>query len=270
MPGGTVSRHAEMGLLGDEAGAENPPGYSLPDMAYGKIISDVIDGRFPVNSRLPSENALAGEIGVSRPVLRMALGRLKIDGIIASRRGSGNFVIRRPHPSVLLFAEPIGIGEVQNGFKFRVGIEGEAAYYAAFNHDSANRAAIEAALDALQQVQQTREPGVKEDFALHMRIAEASDNPYFVAALEAVRKQTSFGISITRHLSLRRSEERLKQVDEEHGEICARIFARDGEGARTAMRAHLESARRRLFDSDLVMPGATTARDAARRVEDKS
>lgn len=235
-----------------EPGAAEGETFSLPDMAYGKIIAAVIDGRFPVNSRLPSENVLASEIGVSRPVLRMALGRLKTDGIVASRRGSGNYVIRQPHQSVLLFTAPTSFAELQNGFKFRVGVEGEAAFYAALSWTPKDKLAIESALEVLKQIRKSREHGVRQDFDFHLCVAKASDNPYFVAALSAVRDQLLLAISIARHLSLRRTPERLEQVDEEHHEIASRIFARDGEGAREAMRSHLEGARRRLFESDLV------------------
>lgn len=226
--------------------------YSLPQMAYGKILAAVIDDRYPVNSRLPSELALSTELGISRPILRAALARLKDDGIIASRRGSGNYVIRQPHQSVLQFAPATDMGDVQDSFKYRIGVEGEAAYYAALNYTDADRQALKTALAALSEAARKREVGVDEDFDFHLRIAEATGNPYFVAALKAVREQTSVAMRIARHLSLHRTTARMKQVEIEHEAIYDRIVLRHADDARQAMRTHLEAARRRLFESDLV------------------
>lgn len=239
-------------MTGFPNGNPRKSGCSLADLAYEKIIAAVIDRRFPVNTRLPSENSLAAELGISRPVLRTALNRLKTDGVIASRRGSGNYVIRQPHQTVLQLSAPTSIADVQNSFKFRIGIEGEGTFHAALTWDSEQKLAIEDALSELQEAHKGREYCFREDFNFHIKIAEASNNPYFVSALKAVQEQTMFAIGINRQLSIRRSNERLLEVDIEHKEICKRLFARDGNGAREAMREHLESARRRLFESDII------------------
>src|SRR6202034_4911131 len=55
-------------------------------------ISDLIDrGEFGDEGRLPSELALADRFGVSRPVVREALSRLRSRGVIVSRKGSGSY-----------------------------------------------------------------------------------------------------------------------------------------------------------------------------------
>ncbi|WP_442580166.1 FadR/GntR family transcriptional regulator [Mesorhizobium sp. ASY16-5R] len=234
---------------GREAGPG--PGSSLADVAYQNILAHVIGGHFPVNSRLPSETKLAAEVGVSRPVLRMALSRLKADGVLASRQGSGNYVIRQPHRTVLDFTGLSALGDVQNCFKFRVGVEGEAAYYAALNHDQVGRERIERAYQQLRAAVADGSIGVDVDLEFHLQIAAASGNQFFLSALEAIRDQIAFGVSLTRRLSLRRSHERLEEVENEHQLIRRCIFEREAEAAREAMRGHLENARRRLFEGDL-------------------
>src|SRR5271169_1636487 len=55
-------------------------------------ISDLIEqGEFGDEGRLPSELALADRFGVSRPVVREALSRLRSQGVIVSRKGSGSY-----------------------------------------------------------------------------------------------------------------------------------------------------------------------------------
>jgi DNA-binding transcriptional MocR family regulator len=52
----------------------------------------VLDGRLPLDSRLPAERPLARELGVSRTTVTAAYARLRHDGYLASRRGSGSWL----------------------------------------------------------------------------------------------------------------------------------------------------------------------------------
>jgi DNA-binding FadR family transcriptional regulator len=226
--------------------------YNLSDMVYEKLISAVISGKFAVNSKLPPEIELARQIDVSRPILRIALQRLRDDGILKSRRGSGNFIIRQPHQTVLQMVQLSQIPDIQNCFKFRIGVEGESAFYAAINRDNAFLEKINRALSGLDDAALNNISGVDADFDFHMNIAQASGNPYFVSSLAAIRDQFIFGISVTHNLSLRRTKKRLSLVGAEHQAIGEAIARSDPEQARLAMRQHLEHARRRLFEGDLV------------------
>lgn len=53
---------------------------------------DILDGKYPFQSKLPSETALADELGISRSTLRKVLEELKKSGLIESRKGCGWFV----------------------------------------------------------------------------------------------------------------------------------------------------------------------------------
>jgi DNA-binding FadR family transcriptional regulator len=226
--------------------------YYLSDMVYEKLIAAVISGKYAVNSRLPPEIELAREIDVSRPVLRIALQRLRDDGILKSRRGSGNFVIRQPHQTVLQLVQLSQIPDIQNCFKFRIGVEGEAAYYAAINRNATFLDKIDRALAGLDEAAVRNTSGVDADFEFHVSVAQASGNPYFVSSLAAIRDQFIFGISVTHNLSLRRTKKRLSLVQAEHQAIRETIARSDPDQARLVMREHLENARRRLFEGDLV------------------
>ncbi len=68
----------------------------LSTVVYEGIVALISRGDFALSSRLPSETRLSGMFGASRPVVREALARLREDGVIVSRQGSGSFVRRRP------------------------------------------------------------------------------------------------------------------------------------------------------------------------------
>ena len=69
---------------------------TLGDVVYGQMLAMILDGQLPANARLPSELALARKFGVSRPVVRQALAKLRDERLIASRQGSGSFVAINP------------------------------------------------------------------------------------------------------------------------------------------------------------------------------
>lgn len=224
---------------------------SLADVAYDKILNDIIEGRFAVNSKLPSEPNLSLEMGLSRPILRVALTRLKQDGVLAAKKGSGNYIIRQPHRTVLSLADLSQISDIQDCFRFRVGIEGEGAYHAASQGTVESLQLIDKALAVLSSVVRDRQVGAEADFEFHLRIAQASRNPYFISSLQAIRSHAIFAIEVSRQLSLQRSVERMLQVQAEHEAIRDAIFSGEPEIARDAMRTHIENARQRIFEGDM-------------------
>ena len=66
------------------------PGFA--DRVYHLLYSRISNGDYPANQKLPSEKVLADEFGVSRPILRDALERLREQGLIHSRQGAGSFM----------------------------------------------------------------------------------------------------------------------------------------------------------------------------------
>jgi DNA-binding transcriptional MocR family regulator len=52
----------------------------------------VVDGRLAVRTRVPSERALAPELGVSRGTVSRAYDRLRADGYLVSARGAGSWL----------------------------------------------------------------------------------------------------------------------------------------------------------------------------------
>jgi len=59
-----------------------------------QILKAIRNGKFKVGDKLPSEQAMAKSIGVSRPSVREALGALRIVGIIETINGVGTVVKR--------------------------------------------------------------------------------------------------------------------------------------------------------------------------------
>ena len=67
-----------------------------------QIRESIVEGALKVDDRLPTEEKLARQFGVSRPTVREALKRLAAQHLIRSRRGpgGGTFIIRPSHQQV--------------------------------------------------------------------------------------------------------------------------------------------------------------------------
>ena len=68
--------------------ARNP---SLTDQVKANLKERILDGEF-AEGRIPAENDLATDLGVSRTTIRDALSRLEQESVIFRRQGSGTFV----------------------------------------------------------------------------------------------------------------------------------------------------------------------------------
>jgi GntR family transcriptional regulator len=72
--------------------AENPQRLSASARAVQSLRRRLAEGSWSAGDRLPSEPALAAELGVSRVSVRAALAQLESEGLVNRRHGSGTYV----------------------------------------------------------------------------------------------------------------------------------------------------------------------------------
>ncbi|QCP54129.1 FadR family transcriptional regulator [Trinickia violacea] len=221
----------------------------MPGRIYSDILNRIIDGEYKEGDRLPTEHALAERFATSRPTVREALAQLRADGIIATRHGSGTTVVRRPDPNVKRFAPLESLSDIKRCYEYRVVTESGAAALAAEKADDDDIAAIQHEWDNLQTVVETEGIGAKDDFAFHLAIARASKNQFFISAISFIQEQIVFSMNLSRNLSLVKSVERQRLVQQEHLAVLEAIRKRDPQAAALAMRQHLERAVERMFGS---------------------
>jgi DNA-binding FadR family transcriptional regulator len=219
----------------------------LADQLYEQILERIVSGGLAVGGKLPSESQLGELFSVSRPVVREALSRLRADGVVISRHGSGSYVQRRPNQAFTLLAPTGDVANLMRCMEFRIALEGEAASLAARRRSEADLARLEKALAELETVMARGEVGVEADHEFHVAIAAATQNQLFVHAMEIFSEQTLKGMQLARSLSLRRNAERLRLVQQEHNRIFEAIKAEDPMLARDTMRNHIDNARIRVL-----------------------
>ena len=88
------ANHAVFAALPDLAGPGDEPSH----LRIERWLAELVDrGLLKVGDRLPAENDLASQLGVSRMTLRQALGALETRGLVERRRGrSGGTFVTRP------------------------------------------------------------------------------------------------------------------------------------------------------------------------------
>ena len=220
----------------------------LAQQVYEALLQRIIIGEIAEDARLPSEHELCASFGVSRPVLRNALKRLRDEGVIASRQGSRSYVTpRSPSKHGALSVEQIH--QLQVNLEFRSILEPEGAALAALRRTPRDLERIERSTEQFYRVA-VLEGGLAYhlDFEFHTAVATASGNSRICDALRDVEYDVNHSIDLARHTARIDNVERRRAIFDEHKRIYFMIERQDVSGARAAMRAHLEQARLRLMN----------------------
>ena len=233
-----------------ETRVERPSTFA--DQVYGRILTGIAGGLFPIASKLPSEKQLGERFGVSRPVVRDALSRLQRDGLIESRKGSGSFVLSSPPEDLSAAVDMTQIARYQRYQEFRLVVEGTAAGLAAERRSAAQLTRI---LDAHATFLSQIEKGEflwQSDREVHIAIAEAAGNEFFLDSLEGNEVSLSDFMTVSLKLTSSRSPQRGLLVAAEHANIVEAIRSKDAMAAKIAMEYHLIQARRRMLDKTIA------------------
>jgi GntR family transcriptional repressor for pyruvate dehydrogenase complex len=226
---------------------------SFADQVYGHLFHKIITGELDAGDSLPSEMELSSVFKISRPVVRQALDRLRKDGLVKSRRGSGTFVKQRHPRNVQNLNSVEKIGELIENLEFRMVVEPESAFLAAQRRSDSDLKAMKLAVEEYNEVAVVnRGVGHHLDFAFHLAVATATANRRIVAGVRMVEFDIDHGVNLVRYLENYDHYERSKLIFAEHSRIFKAIESQDADTAKAAMRNHLELARIRMMN---VQPG---------------
>ena len=228
------------------AGRRAPRTLSLGLME--SLADRIREGRLPAGAKLPTEAEIMGEFGVSRTVVREAIGRLAAAGLVATRHGVGTFVVGVGDTAAFRVApqQLETLRDVVAVLELRIGVETEAAALAAQRRTAQNLAVMRTALDTFAQAVEQGGDAVAADFQFHSEIARATQNDHFM------RLMASLGTGVIPRARLAADTpptperlEYLKRVNAEHESIYDAVSAGDPDAARAAMRTHLANSRER-------------------------
>lgn len=237
-------------LAADVAPLERGQRVRLADQLYGQIFESIASGRLNVGDKLPSEHEICDKFGVSRPVVREALLRLRADGLVTAHQGLGTFVSHQPAPRLKTFPDVQNVGAYLRAQEVRVALEGDAARLAALRRTDEQLERIAAAHRAFVEALEQGRVSPEADLAFHASIADASGNDFYWGVLENIHEAISGFMRLSLSLTRTGSRARAQRVADEHAAILSAIREQDGERARVAMQFHLGQARHRLVDRE--------------------
>ncbi|RUV86878.1 FadR family transcriptional regulator [Mesorhizobium sp. M1A.F.Ca.IN.022.07.1.1] len=207
------------------------------------IIEYIRENEMQPGEELPSEGELCEKAGVSRVVVRGALGQLAGAGLIQVSNG------RRPrvgelNSNVLSLSVQHGLATtqltVQKIMEVREGVEVAASKLAALRRTDAQAEVLAGLCREMEAVGVESLEFVELDFQFHLAIAQATDNPLYIYIVKPLRETIKKSIEIGR--LRQRSPAEIARINDQHWEIQRAITSRDGERAANAMLIHLETA----------------------------
>jgi DNA-binding FadR family transcriptional regulator len=203
------------------------------DAVRDQLLHLVGAGTLSVGDKLPSENDLARLFGVSRPVVREAIGTLRAWGIVTSKNGSGSFITAL-QPRQVGFSL-LGGYSSDDLHEVRCNLEIPAAGLAAVRRTAADLQRLRRNIAAQRRSTDLNE-WARLDVEFHALLAAATKNPVqerLVADLRDLHQDQS--------LRVLHAHDRTQRALAEHEAILAAVTARDEAGARKSMEIHLNA-----------------------------
>lgn len=222
---------------------------------YQQIVDQISrmirEGALRPGDRLPPERQLAEAFGVSRAAVREALSALSMSGLLEVRPGEGTFIrgaapegLIGPLATLLTVERDEALG--RELLEIRVALEAESSFLAARRWEPEDLAAIETALQAMEEEHRSGRLGAAADWQFHYAIAAASGNGLLLQIMRMLSESMRESLEAYRRRLLRIPSmgERLLA---EHRGILEAIRDRDAPLARERMRAHIEGVGRTLY-----------------------
>ncbi|MER5716215.1 FadR/GntR family transcriptional regulator [Streptomyces sp. NPDC002132] len=216
---------------------------SLTDKAITRIRELIATGALPPGSKLPPEQELAAQLGLSRNLAREAVKALSVARVLEVRRGDGTYVTSL-QPSLLL--EGLGgavellqgdPGAVLDLMEVRRLLEPAVAALAVARISDDGLAEVRRHLDAMRAARDDIERLTVHDAAFHRAIADITGNETLIMLLEGIAGRT-LRARIWRGLVDTRAAGRTLA---EHEAIYAALTARDAGLSQAAALLHVSN-----------------------------
>jgi GntR family transcriptional regulator, transcriptional repressor for pyruvate dehydrogenase complex len=227
----------------------------LSDKVAEMMLETILSRKLQVGERLPSERELGEQFNVSRTVVREAVRALVAKGVIEVRSGSGlrvaavNAAAVSESMSLYLRGATLDFEKVH---EVRTLLEVHIAGVAAERATDDDLAQLRDVHERMQREAGNVESAALDDLEFHRVIARATQNDLYLLLMDSIGSAL---IDIRReNLGSGSTPTTIGQ----HEAVLERIAARDAEGARRAMAAHLEGVAR-WWREHAVTPAAVPA-----------
>ncbi|MEW5958690.1 MAG: FadR/GntR family transcriptional regulator [Chloroflexota bacterium] len=217
----------------------------LVDRVVDELERLIVEGELEPETRLPPERELAEQLGVSRTVIREASRILVTKGLLETRHGVGTMVRQITSEHVveplnrLLRTHSSAADSFKHLYQVRLILEVEIAGLAAQQATEDEIIQLKQILLSMEAARHTPDILAAKDAEFHRALAQMTHNPLLAVLLNSIRDLLQeYIMEVTPYLDPR------QDVLPPHYEILNCVEAKDEEGARQAMRAHLVQMRK--------------------------
>lgn len=215
---------------------------ALTDEAIEQIRGLIRSGALPPGARLPPENELAAQLGLSRNSMREAVKALELVRVLDVRRGDGTYVTSL-EPRLLLEGLGLAVELLQDDsilsvVEVRRLLEPAATGLAAERITDDGLSVLEARLDEMEAAGTDAERQVAADAAFHLDVFAATRNQTLLSVLDGLS-------SLTLRARIWRAVVEADAISEtlhEHRVIFSALAARDRPLAEAAALIHVNTS----------------------------
>jgi GntR family transcriptional repressor for pyruvate dehydrogenase complex len=215
----------------------------LYEQIVQQIEGRILGGDLEFGDKLPSEQELADQFGVSRTAVREAIKTLRAKGLVEVLPGKGTFVtdgssqiLRTSFDQVLKINNQ---SRLDNLIEVREMLEPKIAALAAERADEEDIESMKEAVAAMDNSIEDAEAFIEADLAFHLALAHATKNALIPLLIDPIVDMLQ--------------EQRIRIFETDKGSECGQIHHKkifqcinqhDAQGAHDAMTAHLEQVRK--------------------------
>lgn len=231
----------------------------LVDRVVSEIQTLIVEGRLQPGTQLPPERELAEQLGVSRTVIREAVHILMTKGLLETRPGVGTIVREMTRAQVV---EPISLlvqlrdggTDFEDLHQVRSILEVEIAGLAALQATPDDIVSLKQLMAEMDASVDDAETFAALDADFHQVLANMTHNPILLLIVAVIRDLLAdYILMVTRRIEPNR------HVIPYHQKIVDRVAAKDAQGARQAMQAHLVQIRKNHEEAFRLQQGSPQA-----------
>ncbi len=204
----------------------------LSDKVVHEILTQIKNGSLKQGDKLPAENLLAEQFGVSRGILREALTILQSQGYIRRKPKDGTYINADAHSELVNSS----VDNVLKNATYRELMEFREALELKMVEKVIERA-DESDIEEISEIFSLDEKDESEnnmDYYFHYKLAQVSRNSFFMNFID-----TYYDLIYEIAKNSRKDPERQKLIFEEHMAIFEAIKARDKNAAAEAVKHHM-------------------------------
>ena len=214
----------------------------LYEQIVQQVEESIVKGTLKPGDQLPPERELAEEFGVSRTAVREAVKALREKGLVEAYPGRGTFItdgtshaIRQSLDRIAKIGQPEGSAFLA---EVRAILEPEIAALAAVRASEQELASMREPISVMDEAREDPDAFIEADLDFHLALAEAAANPLILSLIDSI-----VALLREQRIGIFRVEGGPERGQYHHKRILEAVERHDPEGARKAMRAHLQQVR---------------------------